>query len=178
SIVRDLPCFDRPTDVRFQGSTLRIRADQIIVWISLSDEAATTWHPETQRFPAILDTGCNHNLVIREDQLIGLSGRIAGRLPHERKITVQGRPAVELGANLWLHRNRRGERDSFVDRPPFLMEASRGIAVIARPSAEGFPRLPLLGLRAFRTSRLAIAIDCPRCRVTIRPARRFALFSR
>jgi hypothetical protein len=62
--------------------------------------------------------------------------------------------------------------------PPFLLELLPGIAVY--PAKEGqplYPRLPLLGLRAFRRAGLQIAIDCRRACVTIHTPRRFGLFA-
>ncbi len=36
TIVRNLPFFSRPTKVNFQGREVSVKADQIIVWVSLA----------------------------------------------------------------------------------------------------------------------------------------------
>jgi hypothetical protein len=68
-----------------------------------------------------------------------------------------GRRIPLHAADVWLHRNRPGERDQLLDVPPFRLELPRGIAVSA---SEGrFPRLPLLGLRALLGNQLHLTVS-------------------
>lgn len=73
-IIRDLPFYDRPTSVQVRGRSVVVRRDQIIVWVSLSEIGRRKLDPKTARFPAILDTGCNHSFVLREQHLVEWAG--------------------------------------------------------------------------------------------------------
>jgi hypothetical protein len=58
-------------DVTFVGGEqVRIKAYEIIVWVSLQPERVVDWNPRTPRFPAILDTAHTHNFSIQEQHLI------------------------------------------------------------------------------------------------------------
>lgn len=103
SIIRDLPYFDQATRVQVLGRPFSVKRDQIVVWISITEQGIQEFDPRVPRFP--------------------------------------------------------------------------GIAVY--PAKEGqplYPRLPLVGLRAFRRAGLHLAIDCRRSLVRIRTPRRFRLF--
>jgi hypothetical protein len=77
--------------------------------------------------------------------------------------------------DVWLHPNVPGKRDRAADGEPFRLALDTGIAVYP-PTMSSVPRLPLLGLRALRLARLHLTIDCDRCSVTLRTARRFWFF--
>jgi hypothetical protein len=177
SIIRDLPYFDQPTRVQVRGQSFSVKRDQIVLWISVTAQGVPHWDPRVPRFPAILDTGCNYNLLINERQLTAWAGIEPGYLRQLTRLRVAGEPVSHLAANAWLHPNIPEKRDDLASQPPFLLELFPGIA--AYPTKEGhplYPRLPLLGLRAFRRAGLHIAIDCRSSRVTVRTARRFRLF--
>ena len=72
AIIRNLPFSDRSTTVRVRGRPVRVKSDQIIVWVSIAEKGARSLHPNTPRLLAILDTGSNHNFVIRRSQLVRL----------------------------------------------------------------------------------------------------------
>ena len=133
-------------DFTFVGSEgVDLKANEIIVWVSLSVRTAPELKPGTVRFPAILDTGHTHYLSIREQQLTrwaGLRPEMLRLLGHVRQ---GGRRLPLHAANLWLYRNVQGERDRLQDKPPQLLEIDRGIAVY--PDEAKFPRLPLVGMR-------------------------------
>jgi hypothetical protein len=59
-ILNRLPYFKVSTTVTVRGATVRIKPYQIIVWVSISP-VDLEWDPRTPVFPAILDTGNNHN---------------------------------------------------------------------------------------------------------------------
>ncbi len=173
-IIRDLPYFDRPTSVHVRGRSYSVKRDQIVLWISLTEQGVRQFDPRLPRFPAILDTGCNYNLQINEQHLTDWAGIQPGYLRKLADMRVAGEPVAHVAANAWLYANAPGRRDDLARQPPFLLEVVPGIAVY--PAREGqplYPRLPLLGLRAFRRAGLHIAIDCRRSHVTIRTSRRF-----
>lgn len=174
TIVCDLPFYDRSTSVQVRRHSFQVKREQIIVWVSLTEMGLPQLHSQAPRFPAILDIGCNHNFVIHERHLVEWVGIHAQYLRPLGKTRVSGRAVSQLAANVWLHANQPERRDEFSSKAAFLLELPSGIAVV--PSVTGepiYPRLPLLGLRAFRQAGLQIAIDCQRCRVSVRTPRKF-----
>ena len=174
AILRDLPYPDRPSTVEVHGRTFAVKRDQIILWISLSEKGLEQPDPRTPRFPAILDTGCNCNLLINQRQLATWAGIHPQYLPKRSSLSLAGERVSQFAANVWLHPNVRGQRDELVAAPPYQLELVPGVAVY--PAREGeplYPRLPLLGLRAFRLTGLQICIDCRRSYLTIRRPPRF-----
>lgn len=174
TVIRDLPFFDTVTTVRVGGRSWQVKGDQIVVWISLGEKRAAECSPEAPKLPAILDLGCNHNLLIHEQHLTQWAGLHPQFLRRVSRAVVNDRQVNVVAANAWLHPNQPGERDTFADRSPYLLALLPGIAVV--PSVVGepvYPRLPLLGLRAIRVAGLFVAVDGRRQRVTIRTRRPF-----
>jgi len=177
TIIRDLPYFDQPTRVQLSGRSFTVKRDQIILWISITEKGISQPDPRVPRFPAILDIGCNYNVLINERHLTAWAGIQPGYLRQLMRLRVAGEPVSHVAANAWLHANVPGKRDEMASRPPFLLELLPGIAVY--PAKEGqalYPRLPLVGLRAFRRAGLQLAIDCRRSLVSIRTPGRIRLF--
>ena len=133
-------------------------------------------HPASLRLPAILDIGCNHNLVIRRDHLTAWSALHPDGLRQLRRTRIHGRVGVEAAANVWVHANRPYRRDDLAGKPPYLLECPEGIVVTPGAPDDDYPRLPILGLRALRWAKLQVHIDCRTCRLTMRTARWFGLF--
>ena len=175
AVIRNLPFFDRSTTVEVSGRPVPIKHDLIVVWVSISEAGIDQLHPTAPRFPAVLDTGCNHSFVMRERHLIEWGGIHPDYLRRLRSIRIYGSLVPQMAANVWLHPNRAGHRDDFSGQPLFLIESEPGIAVVPKAVGDGNPRLPLLGLRALRWNRLHLAIDGDRRRVNIRTRRRFWL---
>lgn len=74
TLVRDLPYFAHATKVKVGRHSFPVKSEQIIVWISVAAQGSTQFDPRTPRFPAILDTGCNHNLLINQQHLTVYAG--------------------------------------------------------------------------------------------------------
>jgi hypothetical protein len=167
AILRNLPFYGQSSTVRVGYETVRVKAHQIIVWVSLTPASSPPPEPGCPRFPAILDTGNTHTFSIRESHLrrwAGIDPRFLVRLGATRHL---GRMYPLHAARLWLHRNRPGERDTFAEPSPFLLQVRRGI-VVAPDSAPVAWRLPLLGLRALEENRLHLKINAERRRVSLR----------
>jgi hypothetical protein len=175
SIVRNLPFFSTPTRVRVQGREVPVKADQIILWVSLTDVRRASLDAGYPYFPAILDIGHNHNFAIQERQLVDWAGLDPRLLAKLGEIRIRGDSLPLLEANVWLYRNTPGERAPAVSRPPFRVEIGAGVAVYPRALTTA-PRLPFLGLRALRVAGLRLNIDGQAQRVTIRTPRRFWFF--
>ena len=70
TILRRLPFAERDDIAFVRGERVRVKAYQIIAWVSLSTERASTWEPGMPSFPMILDPGHNHNFSIQEEHVI------------------------------------------------------------------------------------------------------------
>jgi hypothetical protein len=171
TIIRDLPYFQEQTRVTVRGRTLPVYSFQIVLWVSVCPKGLRTFDPNTPRFPAVLDPGFTHNFLMREDQLIQWAGLRSEHLRELGHIKPHGERVPLRAANVWLHRNRAGQRDEFEDAPPFCIELDSGIGVCPSAMARA-PRLPLLGQRGLWCAELLSWIDHRRCRVAIRTRRK------
>lgn len=99
SIIRDLPYFDQPTRVQVRGRSFSVKRDQIVVWINITEQGIKQLDPRVPRFPAILDIGCNYNLLINEQHLTGWAGIQPGYLRQLVRMRGAGEPVSHLAAN-------------------------------------------------------------------------------
>jgi hypothetical protein len=138
-----------------------VKPFQIVVMVSLS--IADALEPEGRRFPAILDTGLNHNFAIRREHLDRWT---ALRPPTRKTVTLQKQEIPLATANVWLYRNEPGTNTPS-DRRPIRLRTPDGI-VIFPENAPNPARLPILGLRALVRSDLKLIIDGKRREVTLK----------
>jgi hypothetical protein len=171
TILRQLPFAERDDIAFVRGERVRVKAYQIVAWVSLSVERVTTWEPGVPSFPMIVDPGHNHNFSIQEEQVIRWADLRPETLPVLGHIRQGGRRVPLRGANLWIHPNEPGQRDRFANRAPHRLDLLSGIAVYPRES--GFPPLPLLGLRALATNNLVLTIHGTRREVHLRTVRKW-----
>ncbi len=164
-ILDRLPIPAADTLAFVDSESVRLKKDEIIVWVSLTDATDTQYHPSLRRFPAVLDTGHTHNFAIQQQHLIRWAGiqlatlRFVGHLRHA------GKRIPLRAAKLLLHRNQPGKTaiGSYEPRPLPLL---RGIAVF--PDGDAYPRLPLVGMRAILSNHLHVTIDGQHASVTLR----------
>lgn len=69
-------------------------------------------HSKTPKFPAVVDTGCNHSFVIRERHLFDWAGILPQYLRTLRPTRVYGSAVAQWAANIWLHPNQPRSRDA------------------------------------------------------------------
>ena len=164
SILRNLPFFGEPSTARLaDGTAVPIRADQIILWVSITLPGASDLLG-TRRFPAVLDTGFTHTFLIAEQQLIAWAGLRRDELARIDSFQTGGQTLPLYDADVCLHANRPGARDEVAGTVPFRLELSDGIGVW--PSTiPGARRLPLLGVRAIRQAGLCAIVNGRRRRV-------------
>lgn len=159
-----MPFTTASASLSVRGEPVTIRADQIIVWITLTLRRVSEPNPLAIPFPAILDTGYNYSFAIQERQLnvwTGLRSEMLGVIGAVR----EGGQRIPLReANLWIHLNQPHMRDLRPNHRPVILNASRGIAVFPN----NFPRLPILGLRAIAENRLILCVNGPRRVATLR----------
>jgi hypothetical protein len=175
TILRKLPFYDGFSTVHVHGQPFRIFPYQILVWVSLGPRGVRRLDPLTPRFPAVLDTAFTDSFLIHQQQLHDFAGLHAVHFTTFNQFLRTHNRQIPLHvANVWIHRNKPGERDSFAGSPPFLLELHRGIGICRDPDL--YPRLPLLGARALRQAHLQVFLDYRRCHVFLRTPRRFWLF--
>jgi hypothetical protein len=155
-ILRRLPFGQRT--IAFREQTFRTREDQIIVWVSVDMPDSSIWNPANARFPAILDSGNSHNLLLTRQQTIQWTGFHPESFDRQKAIRLGATTIPQLRANVWLHSNQLGKRDVFSAQPPFLLNCPNGIVICADDHPQA-PRLPLLGLRALVRNELVLTID-------------------
>jgi hypothetical protein len=163
-ILDRLPFSATPSEAWTPDRLVTVRPYQIIITVSLAVREQTEPAPGLPRFPAILDTGNNHNFAIREEQLRSWT-RISS-LESRHHITVQGRPIPLMNARLWLFPNEPGSA-AMSGRAPFRLAMPEGIAVFPEDLPNS-ARLPILGLRAVVNNNLKLIIDGKRRAVTLR----------
>lgn len=145
-----------------------------MVWVGISEGEQTDFDARRPVFPAILDIGLSHNFSIQTEHLIRWTGLDPRWLERVGKVHIGNETVPLYGADVWLHPNIPRKSDRATGIEPFRIVLD-GIAVYP-PSMSNAPRLPLLGLRVLRLAWLQLTIDCDRCLVTLRTARRFWFF--
>jgi len=162
-ILDCLPYFPDATIVPLREENVRVKPYQITVQMSISLRTLLEWDPRTPSFPAILDTGNNHNFSIRKEHLVRWAGIQPQALQQIGAIRERGQPIPLHAAAVWLHGNVPGERVPS-NREPHVLNLREGIALY--PDESG-PRLPVLGLRALTQNKLHAVIDSERLSVTL-----------
>jgi hypothetical protein len=160
-MIHRLPFYERETTADSPDGEVVVRPYQIILWVSLSPKDVLDLPADTPRFPAVLDTGLNHNFAIRQSHFetwAGLRPLTVGRIYLGNTVL----PLVD--ATVWLHPNVSGERDALT-APPLRLECQDGIAVY--PPGANPARLPTLGLRSLAKNRLKVMIDGEKKEVTV-----------
>jgi hypothetical protein len=115
------------------------------------------------RFPAILDTGTNHNFSIRGEH-VERWARL--RLRQRGKVRIWGDDVPLLAGSVWIHPNRRRKMD-LAKGQPIRLEMREGVIVYPE-NAPNPARLPILGLRALVRNQLKLIIDGKRREVTLK----------
>jgi hypothetical protein len=159
-----------PSEVVVHGERVRLRANQIIVWVSLTSRPTLELTPVVRAFPAILDTGHTHTFSVQSRHLVEWAGVSIDALPVTGIARERGRRVTRRAARIWIRPSATGSQDRLAHRPPFLLTNFEGIAVY--PPELNFPRLPILGLRAISDNRLVLTINGHRREATLRTAYR------
>jgi hypothetical protein len=173
-LLDQMPFTEYPKEVIVRDERVRVRANQIVIWVSLGLHRIMEPNPAAVPFPAILDTGHTHSFSIQQRHLVEWAGLRPESLAILGAVRDAGQRLDLLGAQVWIHPSQRGQHEPSVDQPPHRILAPRGIAVY--PIGD-FPRLPLLGLRALADNRLILKADGNKRFATLRTARRWWLFS-
>jgi len=163
-ILDRLPIPEHESIVYVGEERIRVRASQLIVWMSITLRNVDGLADHVPRFPVILDTGHSHYFAIQEQHLTRWAGFRRGQLSIQRYIRHLGQRLPLLGAKLWLHSNRTGTTEC--SEKYRQMESMPGIALF--PNSGNFPRLPLLGLRAVTVNHFYLSLDGEQLSLTMR----------
>jgi hypothetical protein len=165
-ILRDLPFFDHETTIALATGKAVIRPFQVVVWVSITRDDVMSLDSAAPRFPAVIDTGNNHNFSLQEEQLFSLAGTSLANHLRLGRVWIGQQTVPVISANVWLHCNKTGERDAFSGRPAVCLELPEGIAVYP-PHVLNAVRLPTLGLRALARNGLRLVVDGKKMRVSL-----------
>jgi hypothetical protein len=168
TLLNRSPFFDKPDEMIFRGDRVLVRANQIILWVSLSLPRFNVVSPEATPFPALLDTGYNHTLAMHERHLNEWARLRLDQLNILSAIHDRDQLVSLRAASLWIHPNVRGLHEKLAQTIPYRIDAKRGIAVY--PGSD-FPRLPIFGLRAIAENNLVLKVDGAKRRATLQTAR-------
>jgi hypothetical protein len=164
TIIRRLPFVEKDRELSFAGLSCVVRHNQIVVWLSVLQTGLSfdTSSPPPL-FPAILDTGHNHNFIIQDVQLASWANYSKELLPYAGTVYVNREPVELYDANLWLYPNIPGQIEPNGGAVPVRLPINGGIAISTQK-----PRVPLLGIRAMRSAMLHLSIHSAEGLVSIR----------
>jgi hypothetical protein len=168
TILNELPYHDTFTYVDVEHQVVQVLPHQIIVWVSLSLRGLLALASPPRRFPALLDTGNNYGFAIAERHLEQWTGLHRQDMDQLGSVNINRISVPRLSAAVWLHPNKKGERDTFSRKRPLRLALRDGIAVYPREADLQAPRLPMLGMRAIDENNLRCCINGDRRRVTLR----------
>jgi len=169
--VDDCPFFETKQRVKAGETQVEVLPLQPVVWVSLTPAGLNELPHDTPQLLAVLDTGNNHNLAIKEEHLRDWAALSLEDLP---KFAVQARvrsvggeqwmPVYE--ADVWLHPFPIDARLA-----PINLEIDGGIVCYRRSKGRKAvslgPRLPLLGGLGLRSQGLRVLLDYGRLRLKI-----------
>jgi len=170
-ILDRLPYSKKHSTLFVREEEVPVKPYQIIIWVSVAPASLQEWNPATPAFPAILDTGTNHNFVISRSHLVRWSGIHPEFLRRLGATRLDDKRLATREADIWLYSNFKGRPEYRRDRSPYRLNLNEGI-IIRSDEEIGRPRLPLLGLRALTHNELVTTIDGAGLEVTIRKARK------
>jgi hypothetical protein len=115
--------------------TAQVMPYQIVVMVTIAGNRVIELPSDAPRFPAVLDTGNNHNFAVRQEQLSRWTGLT---LPKRGLVNVGGRTIPLYAANVWIHPEDRDAFRLLLDRKdlgnlPASLGGGRGFFVFRPP---------------------------------------------
>lgn len=170
-ILDRLPLLSRKTAVRFGSRTVAFRRDQILVWIGISLRGESDPNRISPKFPALIDTGNGCDAYLSAHHLVHWAGIDPAMLSIIQHLAIHERAIPCHEADVWIFPNRPGTHELLAGSEPFRLELDDGIAVAPHTGDHPVePRLPLLGLSAFRKNRLDFCFHSATTDCTLRTA--------
>jgi hypothetical protein len=119
-ILDRLPVFPERKDEPFGERHVRVKRNQILVWVSVHQMEIRRPEKNTPRIPALLDTGNNFDFSMQERHVREWAGLSLVSLPHLGHVEINDRRVGRYGATIWLYPNVPGTRRADDDRDPFF----------------------------------------------------------
>ena len=166
-ILDRLPISERRESLRFGDRYVTVRTNQILVWMSVHMGGLLEPEESVPRFPALLDTGNNFGFSIQDRQLHQWAGIDPALLDLLGNVEINDQVVLCREATVWLYPNVPGRREVASNRPPYLLNLAKGIAVYPPDAATSSPRLPLLGLPSWLDNDLDLWLDPDRRHITV-----------
>lgn len=95
-----VPFLADASEISFRGERIRVRANQILLWISLTERDVKNSNPRAIPFPAILDTGFNHSFAIQQRHLNEWAGIRPDAMGSVSNLRDRGQRIPLHGANI------------------------------------------------------------------------------
>jgi hypothetical protein len=136
-LIDHTPFSEKPCEVFVRNERVRIRANQIILWVTLNQQRVRAVDPLATPFPAILDTGYNHTFSIHERHLTEWAGLQPESLVSLGTIRDRGQRIPLRAVSVWVHPNKRGFLDTLASIQPLhlkRMQVLRSIRAVISPA--------------------------------------------
>jgi hypothetical protein len=166
-ILDRVPISEQRTSLQFGDKYVTVRRNQILVWVSVHLAGALEPEKNIPQFPALLDTGNNFAFSLQDRLLRDWAGIDPSLLVSLGNVEINGQAVTCRTATVWLYSNSPGRQEVASDRPPFLLEMGKGIAVYPPDAVPPGPRLPLLGLPALLDNDLDWWLDPEQQNITV-----------
>lgn len=140
---------------------IRANAGHCVVSVCLKPGDSGEPTKKDRWFPAVIDTGCTHSLMIGDNQLGILAGRRIGEFKYNESFNCtvadgSTRTLPTYDANLWIKSNQPNTPDRRIELTPgFAYAATNG------------PPVPLIGVKAMVAGKLSVAVDYPKRRFCV-----------
>jgi hypothetical protein len=156
-ILDRLPPLPGAATIDFGERHVAFFRDSLLVWLSIGLRGEERLDRLSPAFPALFDTGNNHDCYLHEHHLVQWAGIRPAMLAvlGTRRINREPVPCHE--GDVWIYPNQPGTYKRAEDKPPFRLRIEGGIAVRptdAQHAAAVSPRVPLLGVAAARRNKL------------------------
>lgn len=118
-----LPFPEHASEVAFRTERIRVRADQIILWVTLTLKNVTAPNPSAVPFPVILDTRHSHTFSIGERHLVDWTGLRPETMAVTHAVRDRGQRILLCGDHTTGPRPRNKARIAglrSVDRSPLV----------------------------------------------------------
>lgn len=179
-LIDELPFFSVKRDIQLpDGKPEEIKANQILLWMSVTPQGSLPPSANAPRFPVIFDTGLNISMTMRCNHFIDWADVEQPEYQFLGDTSCNGSTVILFDVDAWLYKNAPGRNDQILNQSPIRLVLKGGLGVYnATPSQQELlmsddplqepgPRLPTLGMFAITANKLSIQIEGWRRRVRI-----------
>lgn len=181
-LIDELPFFGDKRDIKLpDGEPEKLKANQILLWMSIRPKGSSRPNASAPRFPVIFDSGLNISMTMRRSHFLKWVDHMQREQAYVRsgRTSCNGRNVSLFSVEAWLYRNAPDTNDQILNQAPNRIVLAEGLGVydetkspeefliVDKLSKDPGPRLPTLGILAITANQLSIHIDGKRRRVRI-----------